>query len=66
MRKISLTFGVEFECVFAFHQSLPQDHLDAIGYTSESVITISTEAGVISTLLCYIVMSDHLDIRVEL
>ena len=43
---LQLTFGVEFECVFAFHEPLLQQHLDKVHDSSKIIKTISEAARV--------------------
>lgn len=41
--KMQVTFGVELECVLAFHESLLQDHLDSIGDSSAIIKDITED-----------------------
>ncbi|MCJ1262696.1 hypothetical protein MMC22_002566 [Lobaria immixta] len=41
--EMQVTFGVEFECVLVFHESLLQDHLDSIGDSSAIIKDITEE-----------------------
>lgn len=40
-QELDVTFGVEIECILAFHQSLLQKHLDRIGDSSSIIKTIT-------------------------
>ena len=41
-----ITFGVEFECVFAFHQSLLENHLRSAGDDSRIIKELSADARI--------------------
>lgn len=46
LNKMELTFGVEFECILAFHESLLREHLDNIGDASAIIKNITNDQRV--------------------